>query len=166
MSVHPRPGPSVEPLFTPATREPDASRRGEGARPAEPRFTPAERERDASRRVAHVAARQHGVVAVWQLRAAGVRRSATSRWVATGRLIRLYLGVYAVGHAVLTVNGRRMAAVLAAGPDAVLSHRSAGAHHGVFVDHGTKVHVTTPRAGARGLSSFVAHQRRLHPDDR
>jgi hypothetical protein len=38
--------------------------------------------------------------------------------------------------------------------------------HGVFVDHGTRIHVTTPRAGGRGLPSFVAHQRRLHPEDR
>jgi hypothetical protein len=80
--------------------------------------------------------------------------------------VRLYPGVYAFGHAVLTPNGRRMSWALAAGPDADLSHRTAGAVHGVFVDHGTRIHVTTPRAGARGLPAFVAHQRRLHPEDR
>jgi hypothetical protein len=118
------------------------------------------------RRVAEVAARQHGIVAVWDLRAAGVGRSATSRWRQAGLLVRQYPGVYAFGHAALTLSGRRLTWALAAGPDADLSHRTAGAAHGVFVDHGTKVHVTTPRQGGRGLAGFVVHERRLHPDDR
>ncbi len=49
--------------------------------------------------------------------------------VAKGWLHRLHRGVYAVGHSRLTVRGRWMAAVLACGPDAVLSHRAAAALH-------------------------------------
>jgi predicted transcriptional regulator of viral defense system len=116
--------------------------------------------------VGELAARQHGVVAASQLYGIGLSRAAVSRWSRAGRLVRLYPGVYAFGHAILALNGRRMAWVLAAGPDAMLSDRTAGAFHGVFVDHGTRVHVTTPRAGARGLAAFVVHQRRLDPHDR
>ena len=47
------------------------------------------------------------------------------RWrLAKGRLHRIYRGVYAVGRAELTQEGRWMAAVLACGPDAYLSHNS------------------------------------------
>jgi anti-sigma factor ChrR (cupin superfamily) len=47
--------------------------------------------------------------------------------VANGQLHRVHRGVYAVGHTVLTTRGRWVAAVLAAGPGAVLSHASAAA---------------------------------------
>lgn len=50
---------------------------------------------------------------------------------ASGQLLRLHLGVYAVGHARLRREGWWMAAVLAAGPGAVLSHRDAAALHGL-----------------------------------
>jgi very-short-patch-repair endonuclease len=116
--------------------------------------------------VAELAAGRHGVVAASQLYELGLTRWMVARWCRSGRLVRLYPGVYAFGHAALTLNGRRMAWALAGGPDADLSHRTAGAAHGVFTDHGTKIHVTTPRAGGRGLVGFVAHQRRLQPDDR
>ena len=71
--------------------------------------------------VAQLAARQHGVVAARQLAALGISRNAISARAQAGRLHRVHHGVYAVGHTILTVNGRRMAAVLAAGPGAVLS---------------------------------------------
>jgi predicted transcriptional regulator of viral defense system len=77
--------------------------------------------------VAELAERQHGVVAARQLAALGISRNAVSARAQAGRLHRVHRGVYAVGHPVLTVNGRRMAAVLAAGPGAALSHASAAA---------------------------------------
>jgi hypothetical protein len=46
--------------------------------------------------------------------------------VRLARLHVLYRGIYAVGHPVLTAEGRWMAAVLATGPGAVLSHRAGG----------------------------------------
>src|SRR5207247_11204601 len=75
--------------------------------------------------IARIAARQHGVVTVGQLRAAGLDRNAVGRRLAAGRLHRVYRGVYAVGHAGLSDEGRWTAAVLACGEGAVLSHRSA-----------------------------------------
>ena len=50
--------------------------------------------------------------------------------IAKGRLHRIHAGVYAVGRPQLTREGRWMAAVLACGPGAALSHHSAAAFWG------------------------------------
>ena len=47
--------------------------------------------------------------------------------LARGRMHTVYRGVYALGHAALTPLGRLVAALLAAGPGAILSHRTAAA---------------------------------------
>jgi very-short-patch-repair endonuclease/predicted transcriptional regulator of viral defense system len=105
--------------------------------------------------VARLAERQHGVVARRQLDALGMSSSAIGRWAKQGRLRRIHHGVYAVGHRVLTVNGHRMAAVLAAGPGAVLSHASAAALWEIRPTSATRIDVSvrTPagRAKRRGL---------------
>jgi very-short-patch-repair endonuclease len=105
--------------------------------------------------VAHLAERQHGVVARRQLQALGMSPTAVGRWAATGRLHRVHQGVYAVGHPILTANGRRMAAVLAAGPGAVLSHASAAALWEIRPSAAARIDVSvrTPggRAKRRGL---------------
>jgi hypothetical protein len=75
--------------------------------------------------VARIAGRQYGVVSTSQLTRAGITGTGITRRVHSGRLHRVHRGVYAVGHSALAADGRRMAAVLAGGPDAVLSHRSA-----------------------------------------
>ena len=74
-----------------------------------------------------IAGRQHGVVTTAQLREAGLDEVAIHRAVQAGRLHRLHQGVYAVGHRSLSWRGRWLAAVLAAGDGAVLSHTSAAA---------------------------------------
>src|SRR5690349_373782 len=78
--------------------------------------------------LAELAARQHGVVASWQLPRLGYDRWRVHRLVQVAHLHRIYRGVYAVGHRRLTRPGRRMAAVLACGPEALLSHATAIAH--------------------------------------
>jgi Transcriptional regulator, AbiEi antitoxin/Protein of unknown function (DUF559) len=72
-----------------------------------------------------VAQRQWGVVSRRQLAALGFSAHGISEWVRTGRLVRLYRGVYAYGHDRLRIEGRWLAAVMACGPGAVLSHRDA-----------------------------------------
>ncbi|MEJ7785831.1 MAG: type IV toxin-antitoxin system AbiEi family antitoxin domain-containing protein [Solirubrobacteraceae bacterium] len=72
-----------------------------------------------------MARRQSGVVTIWQLYELGVGRSSVRDWMRGGRLVRLHRGVYAVGHAALREEGRWLAAVLACGPGAALSHASA-----------------------------------------
>lgn len=70
---------------------------------------------------------QHGVITARQLRELGFTESAIRHRVAKGRLHTVHRGVYAVGTPELPLNGRRMAAVLACGPGALLSHCSAAA---------------------------------------
>ena len=86
--------------------------------------------------IARLAERQHGVIGYPQLRALGLSRQVIHHRVRKGRLHRIHRGVYAVGYPKLTPKGHRMAAVLAYGPDAVLSHRSAAAHWGIGQRHG------------------------------
>lgn len=76
--------------------------------------------------VAALARRQHDVLARRQLLALGVGRGAIAARLKSGRWRLEYRGVYATRHAPLSREGRSMAAVLACGEGAVLSHRSAG----------------------------------------
>lgn len=77
--------------------------------------------------VARIASRQHGVVTSAQLAQAGIDKDGVAWRIRSGRLHRLHRGVYAVGHRSLSRRGRWLAAVLAAGDGAVLSHTSAAA---------------------------------------
>jgi len=99
--------------------------------------------------VARIAARQHGVVTTKQLAEAGLGRMAVSERSRNGRLHRIHRGVYAVGHQGLSLHGRFMAAVLACGKDAVLSHTSAVVLWGLLKPIDGPVHVSTPHTSGR-----------------
>jgi very-short-patch-repair endonuclease len=75
--------------------------------------------------ISRIGARQHGVVAWGQLVAAGVTPTMIRFRVRSGRLHVVHRGVYSLTP-VITERGRQQAALLACGPGAVLSHRSAG----------------------------------------
>jgi predicted transcriptional regulator of viral defense system len=77
--------------------------------------------------LAALAARQHGVVTWAQLAALGIGAGAIKYRGQVGRLHLLHRRVYAVGHRPPSPLATAIAAVLACGPDAVLSHRSAAA---------------------------------------
>jgi very-short-patch-repair endonuclease len=94
--------------------------------------------------VARIAARQHGVVSLEQLMAAGLTPEAIKWRVRTGRLFRIHRGVYAVGHPGLTHHGRWKAATLALGSRAVLSHRSAAELWGLLRPKGGDPQVSLP----------------------
>lgn len=100
--------------------------------------------------IGRLAAHQHGVVSRRQLLDAGIAAGAMERRVASGHLVRVHRGVYAVGHAQLRREGRWLAAVLAAGRGAALSHRSAAALHGIRESDAIDV-TTTRRVGVRGV---------------
>lgn len=100
--------------------------------------------------VANLAARQHGVVSTAQLAGAGIRRSGLSRRVRSGRLHRIHRGVYAVGHPALSQEGTWLAAVLASGEGALLSHRSAAGLWGLIPASGGAVDVTISHTARRG----------------
>jgi very-short-patch-repair endonuclease len=99
--------------------------------------------------IATLADEQHGVVARVQLLERGLTAREIERRVESRRLRRLYYGVYAVGHRRLTAEGRWMAAVLAGGPGAVLSHASAAAAWDLRPTSSGLVHVTVPTSGGR-----------------
>lgn len=76
--------------------------------------------------LAELAKRQHGIVSVRQLTGRhGYSRSGVHRAVAAGYLHRLHRGVFAVGHTNISLQGHCLAAVLASGPQSLLSHVSA-----------------------------------------
>jgi len=125
-------------------------------------------ERPRDQLIASLADRQQGVVAHRQLIALGLSASAIHRRVKAGRLHIIHRGVYAVGRRKLTVRGRWMAAVLACGPDAVLSHRDAAALHELRRSGSRKaMHVTAPGRTRHTRPGIIVHNvRHLHPGDR
>ena len=86
--------------------------------------------------VARIAARQHGVISLEQLYRVGLSREAIRHRVRSGRLHRVYRGVFAVGRPELGHKGEWKAATLALGVGAALSHRS-----------GTELWALLPRQG-------------------
>jgi very-short-patch-repair endonuclease len=120
--------------------------------------------------IARVAANQHGVITTTQLARAGLSSGRIAERAAAGRLHRLHRGVYAVGHPRVSEHGRWMAAVLACGEGAVLSHLSAAELWGIRrrvrrqSEAGgrgghTTVHVTIPStAGKRRQNGIVLHR--------
>lgn len=99
--------------------------------------------------IAHIAARQHGVVSAEQLRAARIGDQGIYRRTKAGRLHRVHRGVYAVGHSKLGFEGCCMAAVLALGDGAAVSHQSAAGVWGLLPSSAGFVDITVPGDGGR-----------------
>ena len=114
--------------------------------------------------IAALATRQHGVVSRAQLTTLGLGGGAITHRIGLGRLHPLYRGVYAVGQRSLTRKAWWMAAVLAAGPDAALSHRSAAALWGIRDSRRALVEVTAPRK-LRARPGLEAHRVVLAADE-
>ncbi len=108
--------------------------------------------------LARLAARQYGHVSYAQLIELGFTRSEIATRIRLGRLIRVYPGVYAVGHPRPEPIARAAAAVLACGDQAALSYFSAAALWG-FVKRWPQIpEVTVP--ARRRPSGIRVH---LHP---
>ena len=107
-------------------------------------------------RLLSLAERQWGVVARWQLLGCGISGTTISRWVASGRLHRIYPRVYAVGHRAIPLEGRLLAAVLYAGPGAALSHASAASWCGLISWVPTTTHVSS-RKRRQALEEVRVH---------
>jgi very-short-patch-repair endonuclease len=104
------------------------------------------------------------VVARRQLIAAGLTPAMLRSRLGNGRLLPLYPGVYAVGHTRLRTEGHWLAAVLAAGRGALLSHRDAAALHGLRGAGGTRIDVTTT-VDRGDLGRIRIHRTRTLIDD-
>ena len=114
-----------------------------------------------------VATGQHGVVATGQLERFGLASGTITLYARAGRLHRIHNGVYALTPPqLLKPNARRMAAVLAAGPGAALSHATASAHLGLIPSNERTTHVTVPSRGGRSRAGITIHRSStLRPTD-
>ena len=99
------------------------------------------------------------MISLAQLAKAGITPTMVRRRLEAGRLHRVHRGVYAVGTPALTREGRWMAAVLACGPEAVLSHASAAALWSISPTSPSWAHLTVPgNGGRRRRKGIVLHR--------
>src|SRR5438270_9065562 len=84
------------------------------------------------RKIAAVARRQRGYVTRRQLLELGLSERVIDYRLGIGRLIRVYAGIYAVGHLPTLPQDRAMGALLACGEGAVLSHGTAASVWEIF----------------------------------
>src|SRR5215211_6254748 len=114
-----------------------------------------------SRETWALARKQHGVVTRGQLLELGFTPQAILHRIRIGRLHPVWRGVYAAGRPSLTQHGRWMAAVLACGPDALLSHLSAAALWEIHEGCGGLIHVSVPRDTSRRRPGIATHRRSM-----
>ncbi len=117
------------------------------------------RDLSAKARVATLADRQSGRVGWYQLAALGIDKQTVSRWVTQGYLFRELPRVYAVGHRAPSVGADLTAAVLYAGPGAMLSHATAVWWRGLIDRQPWPIEVSTPRR-CQSLRGVKVHGRR------
>jgi predicted transcriptional regulator of viral defense system len=98
------------------------------------------------------------LITLSQLEAVGVTVQATHERLVAGRLFRIHRTVYSLAPEVMTERGRFMAAVLACGPDAVLSHRSAAYLWGLVDSWQAPIDVTAPNRRGRSPEGVAAHR--------
>jgi hypothetical protein len=124
------------------------------------------REREQALR--QLATRQHGVVARRQLLALGFGTEAIKVALAEGRFSPLHEEIYAVGHLRVPHRGYWWAAVLAYGPDAVLSHHTAATLWGLQRPRRGPIHVNAGcgRQGIRRREGIWIHRCKLAPEER
>lgn len=118
------------------------------------------------RALSRLAAGQDGVVSRPQLARLGFGADQIDRRIKAGRLFVIYRGVYAVGHAAISGRGRVRAALLAAGPTAVASHRTAAALWELIPSMPAILDVTVTTRARRARAGLVIHETRLPPDVR
>jgi very-short-patch-repair endonuclease len=107
---------------------------------------------------------QHGVLTHDDLVGLGFSAKGIKHRVHSGRLHPIARGIYAVGRADLTPKGRWMAATLACGNGAVLSHRSAAALWGVGREEKKRIHVTIRRRSGIERRGITVHARPKLPE--
>ncbi len=121
-----------------------------------------------NRALARLTVAQHGVFELDQAVDLGLSARAVQDRAATGRLHRVHRRVYSLAPPqLLTRNGRYMAATLACGPGAALSHRSAGALLELIHWRSARIDVSVPTAGGRSSRNGIAVHRAttLRPSD-
>lgn len=119
------------------------------------------------REIAVVSGRQLRLIAIDQLRYAGLSASGARSRVARGRLFRVRPRVYATHPPPYSREQRWMAAVLAGGSGALLSDWPASIHLEIAPDGASALpHITIPPARRRSLPGVVVHRRQVEARDR
>lgn len=119
-----------------------------------------------ARRIARIQRGQNGAIAGDQLRKLGLTRSAIRVRVARGRLVQIFRDVYSAGDPALLPLVYPSGALLALGPTAVISHRSAAALWGLAEPNPLTVDVTLPAKNLRPRDGIRVHRvKHLHPSD-
>ena len=108
-----------------------------------------------------VAERQAGRVARYQLRALGLARGAIESGLRNGRLVEVLPRVYGLGHSAPSREADLWAAVLYAGPGAMLSHATAAQRHGLIDYPPQVIEVSTPRKSNPQPGVLTYGRRRL-----
>jgi very-short-patch-repair endonuclease len=121
---------------------------------------------DPERVFSWLAGRQDGVVSRRQLLGAAIDGKWIDRRIAVGRLIVIYRGVYAVGHAALSDRGRIRAGLLAAGSDALASHTTAAYLDELIPSMPAVVEVTVTARARRSRPGLVIHETSRAPERR
>ena len=106
---------------------------------------------------------QHWAVSDQQLRDLGFSEGAIRHRLGTGRLHRVWPGVYAVARRDLTPLGWWMAAVLTCGEGAALSHESAAQLWRIRPRRAHRIEVTVPHARNPRRQGIRVHRRDLDP---
>jgi hypothetical protein len=118
------------------------------------------------RRFVDLASKQFGVVTRTDLATTEVSWKWLRGRLATGEWSRVHRGVFRLGCSKPTLDEREMAALLAAGDGAVLSHTSAARRHGLAVPQGESVQLTIPESRkAKVFGAQVWRSRNLSPSD-
>ena len=109
--------------------------------------------------------RQHGVITRKQLLDLGYSAKAIRHRIADGRLHPVHKSTYSVGRPELERLGWWMAAVLACGPSAVLSHGSAAALWGMRRERPGPIEVSITSTALRRVAGVIIHRRRFKRPD-
>ena len=116
--------------------------------------------------MAAVARRQHGLIRIDQLHAAGLSTRAVRGRVNAGRLYRVHRGVYSLAPPPLSRHQIWLGAVLACGTDALLSHEPAAILQGFLLDGSLVPEITVPGGSGRSREGIVVHRSLVDTRDR
>ncbi len=124
--------------------------------------------RDPGRRdrlVSWVAEQQLELITTRQLNLVGLHSEAIARRCRNGQLHRVHLGVYLAGPRIWQPGGRELAAVLAVGDCAIVSHRSAAEIWGIAAAPGDAVEITLVARNRRSRDGIRVHRVATLPAD-
>lgn len=115
--------------------------------------------------ISPLATRQHGVISRTQLRGLGFTRDQVATRIEDGTLIRIHRGVFAVGHRAIGRHGQMLAAVLACGEGAAVSHGTAAELLGLWRKQPVLIDITSGRQAGRKTDGVRWHRSRVGADE-